>query len=61
MSADELPQHCIDILAELLLQHAETEELPVTQCSRDSNEANHNHDEQPYCELCRNCYDTPAD
>lgn len=58
MQADELPQECIEVLADLLLD-LPSDELP-TCCTRCSNIATHIHDEQPYCELCRNCYDTPA-
>ena len=60
MQAEELPQECIDALAELLLD-LPSDELPTycTRCSR--SDVTHNYNEQPYCERCRNCYDTPAD
>ena len=59
MSDEELPQACIDALAELLLELAE-QGPPAECCTRCTNEANHPHDQKPYCELCRGCYDTPA-
>jgi hypothetical protein len=57
MQSDELPQHCIDALAELLLDQAE-QGPPAETCCRDSNEATHYYDGLPFCELCRGCYDS---
>jgi hypothetical protein len=58
MQADELPQQYIDSLAELLLELAE-QSIPVDGCTRcGSDDVNHRYQGQPYCELCRGCYDT---
>lgn len=55
MPADELPQHCIDALAELLLDLTQYDPCGP-QCIRCGNEPNHTADDgQLYCELCRGC------
>jgi hypothetical protein len=46
MQADDLPQHAIGALAELLLDLAE-QGPPAEQCIRDSNDATHYHNGQP--------------
>jgi hypothetical protein len=57
MQADDVPQHAIDALAELLLDMAD-QELTAECCSLCSNDADHLHEGQPFCDLCRECYDS---
>jgi hypothetical protein len=52
----ELPQHAIEALAVFLIDMADRGLPPAECCSRCSNEADHLHQGQPYCDLCRGCY-----
>jgi hypothetical protein len=54
MQADSLPQNCIEALADLLLDLPEPEHC--IRCG--SPDVTHYHQQQPYCELCRGCWDT---
>jgi hypothetical protein len=60
MQAEDVPQHCIEALAELLLELAESGQPDgCTRCGSD--DVNHTHNGQPYCELCRGCYPDTAE
>jgi hypothetical protein len=60
MQAEDVPQHCIEALAELLLDLAEHKQPDgCTRCSSD--DVTHTHNGQPYCELCRGCYPDTAE
>ena len=53
---EQVPQYFIETLAALLLElagHGQPD--GCTRCS--SVDVNHLHQGQPYCELCRGCYD----